>query len=217
MRSLPLFFALISCVCSCKTQTGMDSSKTLDAGQRLDVSLSNDQKTITVNDGLRDSALKIEANSLSALVNFVPDDKGQSLRTARLTGELITAFGVNQYQKQIALGVRGMTYNEHVWSMLFLVDLNMPNQPKLLKLYRAGSKKPSDEATNPFARITKIDFTSSNDLFVTHKSSFGSGDSPFYEKVRFDAKGNVVECIKLPEGTSNGSCFDEPKLADFPH
>ena len=216
MRSSLVFISLIFFVCSCKSKTDMDTSKTLDAGQRLDVTLSNDRKTITVNDGLQDSALKIEANSLSALVNFVPDDSHKSLKTARLTGELITAYGVNQFQKQIALGIRGMTYNEHVWSMVFLIDFNMPKQPKLLKIYRVGSKKPSDEVTNPFARITKIDFTS-NELFVTHTSSFGSGDSPFHEKVRFDAKGNVVECIKLPEGTSNGSCFDEPKLEDFPH
>jgi len=209
MRSLSLFFSLIFSISACKTQSETDSSKTLDAGQRLDVSLSSDQKTITVNDGLHDSALRIEANSLSAPVNFVPDSKGRSLQTSRLTGQLISAFAVNQFQKQIALGVQGMNYNERVLSMVFLIDLNKQNAPKLLKLYRVGSNKKSDESTNPFARITKMDFNSAGDLFVTHKSNFGSGDSAFYEKVQFDSKGNVLQCMKLPEETSNGSCFEE--------
>jgi len=215
MRTIYLGLSLLLSMSSCKKNMETPTSQTASTDQRPDGTLSSDQKIITINDGTRDSALKIEASSLAAEVNFVPDNQGQSLKTALLRGDIFTSFGINSLTRQVAVGVRGMTFNEHVWSMVFLIDLKSPNEPKLLKLYRPGTKVPSENITNPFANITKIEFTLNNGLIITHKSNFGSGDMPFQEEVHFDAKGDVVKCTGTGTGTGTGTCFDEPKLSDF--
>lgn len=205
---------------ACKQRPQSDLSRGLSTDQRIEVIFSEDRKSATIIDGLSDP-VTLKASSLFASVHFVPPAENGTLPTRSLKGEQFFASGVNQFTGQIALGVRAMNSREHNWSMVFLVDRADIENPKLVRLYRRDQKSQSIEprTTNPFDLITKIQFQPSGELWVTHKSAFeakyGDGYSLFHETVKFDKNLNVLECVRLPQGTPDGICFDEPQVGDF--
>jgi len=220
MGFLLFFSTLTLSLVACKQRPQSDQSTTLEAGQRIEVLISGNQSTATIIDGMSPPQM-IQASDLFSTVNFVPPVENGKLPPRPLKGELFLSSGVNQFTGQVVLGVRGMLFNEHNWSMVFLVDRANVKNSKLVQLYNPKSevKQPEPGVTNPFALITKMEFKESGELWVTHKSAFGDGDSPFHETVKFDKNLKPFQCLPVTQDSTEvkteGICFDSPRPGDF--